>query len=534
MKCKKCTYENVPDADFCVQCGEPLEKPRFCKYCGSLIPSNACFCPNCGKNLNGQQTAPGPHDFTDKQPTAHKNRFSFLMFVFFVLLIISAFGKWITVPSQNLLGYEYIHESSYSLYEIPNYLKKLEEITFGLADFTDISAVCKSFAILNTAAAVLLLLSACLFWNKKKAYKWIGLSSCALFFWTSAFTYILISQPNRNIQGGTYGDPTLLQPAPFLYATFIMAIATAIVLFAVSFNISNNKSNVKSHAAYKLGFKDTGTALFKGWEVVVLLGCIIGNNFLVAWRFFDFVSYGYQSVTWLRIFERILQILFSVWILIILHPAVRAAWRNGKLQERRLYVSTLAFCGASLIVYLAAYYPILLDVNATALLGLVFILTIGGIIVRKERKCNGTTPSEKPAPHPLLRMSAVLSGVAIIEIILLFVCCRRLTSEKYFFYNMLSIMSLPILSLCLNISYLLIKERNRTLKYFITPSAYLSAMLLNILGIICCLLASGNGWNFPEKAEILVILIPLLISCILFSIMWIVVTFGKKAAHDIQ
>ena len=95
-------------------------------------------------------------------------------------------------------------------------------------------------------------------------------------------------------------------------------------------------------------------------------------------------------------------------------------------------------------------------------------------------------------------------------------------------------MSLPILSLCLNISYLLKKERNSTLKYFITPSAYLSAMLLNILGIICCLLASGNGWNFPEKAEILVILIPLLISCILFSIMWIVVTFGKKAAHDIQ
>ena len=94
---------------------------------------------------------------------------------------------------------------------------------------------------------------------------------------------------------------------------------------------------------------------------------IIGNNFLMAWRFSDFVSYGYQSVTWLRIFERILQILLSVWILIILHPAVRAAWRNGKLQERRLYISTLAFCGASLIVYLAAYYPILLDVNATAL-----------------------------------------------------------------------------------------------------------------------------------------------------------------------
>ncbi len=58
MKCPNCAFENVVDARFCENCGQPLE--RACPNCGKPVSPNARFCKNCGFNLAGAQARPAP------------------------------------------------------------------------------------------------------------------------------------------------------------------------------------------------------------------------------------------------------------------------------------------------------------------------------------------------------------------------------------------------------------------------------------------------------------------------------------------
>lgn len=49
VDCPNCSYNNSPDARFCENCGQPLE--RVCPNCGEPISGAPKFCKHCGHNL---------------------------------------------------------------------------------------------------------------------------------------------------------------------------------------------------------------------------------------------------------------------------------------------------------------------------------------------------------------------------------------------------------------------------------------------------------------------------------------------------
>jgi len=49
MKCPKCRFENPDDAQFCIECGNPIE--FHCPQCGAITPAIGKFCKACGHNL---------------------------------------------------------------------------------------------------------------------------------------------------------------------------------------------------------------------------------------------------------------------------------------------------------------------------------------------------------------------------------------------------------------------------------------------------------------------------------------------------
>jgi class 3 adenylate cyclase/tetratricopeptide (TPR) repeat protein len=51
MQCPKCQFENPDDAQFCIECGNPIE--FHCPQCGAITPVTGKFCKACGYNLTG-------------------------------------------------------------------------------------------------------------------------------------------------------------------------------------------------------------------------------------------------------------------------------------------------------------------------------------------------------------------------------------------------------------------------------------------------------------------------------------------------
>jgi len=49
MKCPKCSFENPPQARFCIECGCRVE--LACLQCGSVTPHPGRFCMECGASL---------------------------------------------------------------------------------------------------------------------------------------------------------------------------------------------------------------------------------------------------------------------------------------------------------------------------------------------------------------------------------------------------------------------------------------------------------------------------------------------------
>jgi len=49
MKCPKCQTDNPEEADFCIECGNPIE--FFCPKCGAKATYKGKFCMKCGHNL---------------------------------------------------------------------------------------------------------------------------------------------------------------------------------------------------------------------------------------------------------------------------------------------------------------------------------------------------------------------------------------------------------------------------------------------------------------------------------------------------
>ena len=50
MRCTKCDFENPDDAQFCIECGHPLE--FRCPQCNAVTPVSGKFCKSCGQNLS--------------------------------------------------------------------------------------------------------------------------------------------------------------------------------------------------------------------------------------------------------------------------------------------------------------------------------------------------------------------------------------------------------------------------------------------------------------------------------------------------
>ena len=48
MACQKCGATNDRDANFCCQCGLPLNKTKHCTKCGQANDADARFCDHCG------------------------------------------------------------------------------------------------------------------------------------------------------------------------------------------------------------------------------------------------------------------------------------------------------------------------------------------------------------------------------------------------------------------------------------------------------------------------------------------------------
>lgn len=56
MKCPECQFENPEDAQFCIECGNPIEFP--CPKCGAITPATGKFCKAYGYDLRKPEEAP--------------------------------------------------------------------------------------------------------------------------------------------------------------------------------------------------------------------------------------------------------------------------------------------------------------------------------------------------------------------------------------------------------------------------------------------------------------------------------------------
>ena len=54
MKCPNCQFENPEDSNFCLECGQKLEKK--CPQCEKALPVGAKFCNGCGYKLPAKST----------------------------------------------------------------------------------------------------------------------------------------------------------------------------------------------------------------------------------------------------------------------------------------------------------------------------------------------------------------------------------------------------------------------------------------------------------------------------------------------
>jgi class 3 adenylate cyclase/tetratricopeptide (TPR) repeat protein len=71
VDCPSCGHSNRPEARFCGDCGEPLEKFLECPGCGLENPAGPRFCDGCGRGLSGAAGAPPPEADNAPEPRSY-------------------------------------------------------------------------------------------------------------------------------------------------------------------------------------------------------------------------------------------------------------------------------------------------------------------------------------------------------------------------------------------------------------------------------------------------------------------------------
>jgi class 3 adenylate cyclase/tetratricopeptide (TPR) repeat protein len=65
MKCSKCDFDNPKEAEFCIECGSPME--FHCPKCGAITAATGKFCMKCGHNLTlPSEASPKDLSFDEK------------------------------------------------------------------------------------------------------------------------------------------------------------------------------------------------------------------------------------------------------------------------------------------------------------------------------------------------------------------------------------------------------------------------------------------------------------------------------------
>ncbi|HEY33705.1 MAG TPA: protein kinase [Dehalococcoidia bacterium] len=70
MKCPQCQAENREDAQFCGECGQPLQSEIICPQCQRANPFGRKFCDKCGHSLAGEAPTPTPEAPPSPEPTS--------------------------------------------------------------------------------------------------------------------------------------------------------------------------------------------------------------------------------------------------------------------------------------------------------------------------------------------------------------------------------------------------------------------------------------------------------------------------------
>lgn len=107
MKCKKCEFENVESAKYCINCGERLDDNIICPKCAHTVSNEAKYCPTCGYKI--------PHKNAEKK-SSFKDTISYLDGVFnkvFLICVIIALSLSLICSLGNYIDKSFISRISY-------------------------------------------------------------------------------------------------------------------------------------------------------------------------------------------------------------------------------------------------------------------------------------------------------------------------------------------------------------------------------------------------------------------------------------
>src|SRR4051812_45500711 len=89
--CSRCGAQNPPNAKFCMDCGNALE--RRCPSCGTAAPGSSKFCMECGAALDARPAPERPPPPEPVRPARIQNA------------ALPEERRWVTVLFADISGY---------------------------------------------------------------------------------------------------------------------------------------------------------------------------------------------------------------------------------------------------------------------------------------------------------------------------------------------------------------------------------------------------------------------------------------------